>query len=252
MWRHRGLVPADVMLASYPRSGNTWTKFMLAELLTGSETDFCSEDEVVPFVGRHLRAKRLLPGGGRLVKTHEPYCKTYDQHRAIYLVRDVRDVALSFQKLRTAEGFADENFEEFLVRFVQGNVAGFGSWQAHVHSWLAAAEHGSDILIVHYEALIDDTILQLGDMARFLGISADDKRLREIAENNRPAKMRERKTPYSAKLMSMAVGDGTYNRWEKYYSESELALVEPSMEAMFQAGYTLKDAKTTELGVMGH
>ncbi len=64
--------------------------------------------------------------------------------------------------------------------------------------------------------------------------------------------MRERKTPYSAKLMSMAVGDGTYNRWEKYYSESELALVEPSMEAMFQAGYTLKDAKTTELGVMGH
>jgi hypothetical protein len=48
-WRHRGLKPADVMLASYPRSGNSWTKLMLAELLAGSaEVNSRSKEWLVP------------------------------------------------------------------------------------------------------------------------------------------------------------------------------------------------------------
>lgn len=213
---------------------------MLAELLTGSEVDFCSEDEVVPMVGRQLRARRTLPGDGRLIKTHEPYRRTYK--RAIYLVRDVRDVALSFRKLRTAEGFEDESFEVFLIRFVRGDIGGFGSWQAHVTSWLAAASnHNRDFLVVHYEELVDDTIAKLSDIARFLGVSANDTRLHEIAENNRPDKMRARKTPYSEERMSLTIGAGTYDHWRTRYTESELVLLEPAMQAMRQAGYIVGD-----------
>jgi hypothetical protein len=227
------------MLASYPRSGNTWTMFMLAELLTSTELDFCSAEEVVPIVGRHVHAKRPLPDDGRLIKTHEPYRRTYK--RAIYLVRDVRDVALSFRKLRFAEGFDDESFEDFLVRFVRGSIGGFGSWQAHVTSWLAAAsDPDSDILVVHYEELVDDTVIKLGDIARFLGVSVDDMRLCEIVENNRPDKMRDRRTPYSAERMSLTIGTGTYNQWRTRYSESELALLEPAMQTMRQAGYVVE------------
>jgi Sulfotransferase domain len=227
------------MLASYPRSGNTWTKFMLAELLTGSEVDFLSNEEVVPMIGRHLQAPCLLPGGGRLIKTHEPYRRDYT--RAIYLVRDVRDVALSFQKLRAVEGFDEEDIEDFLVRFVRGEVGGFGSWQAHVASWLGASDDGSDILVVHYEDLIDDTATQLAGMASFLGVSADDVRLHEIVDNNRPAKMRNRRTGYSEERMSVTVGSGRYNHWRTQYSESELALLEPTIKTMSRVGYVKDD-----------
>ena len=212
---------------------------MLAELLTGSEVDFSSNEEIVPMVGSHLRAPCLLPGGGRLIKTHEPYRTAYK--RAIYLVRDVRDVALSFYKLRAVEGFEEESFEGYLARFAHGEVAGFGSWQAHVTSWLAASEQSSEIQVFHYEELVDDTLTQLGEMARFLGLSADYTRLQQIVENNRPDKMRNRKTEYSDERMSVTVGAGTYNGWRTRYSEAELALLEPTMQAMSRAGYAAED-----------
>lgn len=247
MWRHRGIVPADVMLASYPRSGNTWTKFMLAELLTGAEVDFSSNEDVVPMVGLHRPAPRLLPGGGRLIKTHEPYHRVY--RRAIYLVRDVRDVALSFRKLRTVEGFEEESLQEFLARFAGGAVAGYGSWQAHVTSWLTASGLGAEILVVRYEELIDDTVAKLKEVTEFLGLAVDEERLRQIAGNNRPDKMRNRKTPYTDERMSVTVGAGTYNGWREKYTESDLALLEPAMEAMRLAGYAAEGDLAAEPGV---
>jgi hypothetical protein len=232
------------MIASYPRSGNTWTKFMLAELLTGSEVDFCSEDDVVPHIGRHLAARRTLPENGRLIKTHEPYRRVYK--RAIYLVRDVRDVALSFRKLRYAEGFDDESFDDFLTRFVKGDIGGFGSWQAHVDSWLAAASTpGRDILVVRYEEIVDDPVAKLREMAKFLGVPANDVRLCEIVENNRPGKMRDRKTPYSTERMKLTIGAGTYNNWQTQYSEPELVILEATMKTMRQAGYAVDDGIAT-------
>lgn len=250
MWRHRGLTPADVMLASYPRSGNTWTKFMLAELLTGSEVDFSSNEDVVPMVGLHSPAPRLLPGEGRLIKTHEPYHKVY--RRAIYLVRDVRDVALSFRKLRTVEGFEEESFEEFLARFVKGAVAGYGSWQAHVSSWLSASDLGAEVMVVRYEDLIDDTVAMLREIVDFLGLSVDDERLRQIAGNNRPDKMRNRKTPYTDERMSVTVGTGTYNGWRDKYTASDLARLQPAVAAMRLAGYVVEDDLAAEPGAASH
>ena len=32
---HRGLRAEDIFIASYPRSGNTWIRFVLADLATG-------------------------------------------------------------------------------------------------------------------------------------------------------------------------------------------------------------------------
>lgn len=123
------------MLASYPRSGNSWTKLMLAELLVGSaKIDGRSKEWFVPMVGQHRGAPGVLPNGGRLIKTHEPYNKAYA--RAIYLVRDVRDVVVSFRTLRTMEGFSEESFDDFLSRFAVGAIGGYGTWQEHVASWL--------------------------------------------------------------------------------------------------------------------
>ncbi|HKS75489.1 MAG TPA: hypothetical protein VJQ82_19930, partial [Terriglobales bacterium] len=36
--RHRGLGPRDTFVASYPRSGSTWLRFQLFELLTRRES----------------------------------------------------------------------------------------------------------------------------------------------------------------------------------------------------------------------
>ena len=180
---------------------------MLAELLTGSALDFRSHEAAVPIVGSHRAAPRIVPGGGRLIKTHEPYRRAY--RRAIYLVRDVRDVALSLHKMRAVYGFDDGSFDEFLASFSRGHLAGYGSWQTHVDSWLTAADSRSSILVIHYEDLIDNTVAKLGDMAKFLGAPANDAQLREVAANNQPTNMRNRPTAFSKERMSLTVGGGT-------------------------------------------
>src|SRR5579862_7415061 len=150
--RHRGFQPADVFVGSYPRSGSTWLRFMLLEILSGESSGFANTNEMLPDVGKHEAGAPVLPGGGRLIKTHEPFRKEY--RKAIYLVRDARDVALSEFAYQKALGLAGDDFETYLPRFLRGQVNPFGSWTAHVDSWMNAKDKGfADVLLVRFDEM---------------------------------------------------------------------------------------------------
>src|ERR1039458_1944252 len=123
--RHCGLDSADVLLASYPRSGQNWTRFLLYELLTRTPADFDTLEYVIPKIGAHGQAPALLPGCGRLIQTHEPWRKEYK--RAIYLVRDVRDVLLSDyawdDSLHLPAYFDIHNFDEYVLPWEIGRAS---------------------------------------------------------------------------------------------------------------------------------
>src|SRR5919199_2355406 len=93
MWKSRGLRDSDVLLASYPRSGSTWLRFMLYEVFTGRQSEFGRVLEVIPYLGNQAGAPPTLPEGGRVIKTHES--RSFGPARALYVVRDPRSVALS-------------------------------------------------------------------------------------------------------------------------------------------------------------
>ena len=92
-WQHRGLNDQDVLFASFERSGNTWLRFVLMEILTKDNAGFLNVNQILPEMGTHRESKPVLPNGGRFIKTHEQYRSEYK--RAIYLMRDLRDVMLS-------------------------------------------------------------------------------------------------------------------------------------------------------------
>src|SRR3954465_10432280 len=150
LWmRHRAFNPADVFTASYPRSGSTWLRFILVELLVGQSSGFKNVNQLSPDVGEHFSANALLPGAGRLIKTHELYLDSYE--KAIYLVRDPRDVAISEYAYQKALGVRSGNFEHFLNDFLRKGVNPFGLWTKHVNSWLEAAEaKRCQVLTVRY------------------------------------------------------------------------------------------------------
>src|ERR1700689_4773513 len=146
--RHLGLESTDVFLASYPRSGNTMLRFMLGEALSGVSSNFDQIQRIVPEIGVHGEAYPLVPGGGRLIKTHEPYRRKY--RRAIYIVRDVRDVMLSSFARESAMDLLDSAaLDRYIEPFMQGKMTRFGSWQAHVDGWMNSplAQTG-DLLVV--------------------------------------------------------------------------------------------------------
>ena len=165
LYRHRGCGPHDVILASYPKSGNTWLKFLLADVLLDSEPDFERSERAIPLLGRTAAGAAPLPGGGHLWKSHEPYSPLYRRRcpRAIYLVRDARDVAISEYHFLQRKGRFAGDLGRFLELFLAGRADGYGSWDAHVRSFTAGWRGEPEgRIIVRYEDMLADRAGALG------------------------------------------------------------------------------------------
>src|SRR5438445_9489388 len=132
LWlRHRGFRSSDVFLGSYPRSGSTWLRFTLFEMLTGRTANFESVNTSLRGPGTHRLALPVLPGNGRFLSTHE--CYRADYRKAIYLVRDIRDVVSSEFWFEKERGISYERCEDYLVHMLQGRKK-YGSWQDQFRS----------------------------------------------------------------------------------------------------------------------
>jgi hypothetical protein len=240
---HRHLSPTDVFVASYPKSGTTWTRFVLFEILSGLPAGFKTTNQLMTGIGQHTKGLRLLPGGGRLIGTHEQYRKDYG--RAIYVVRDARDVLLSeFAFLKALDYFRGD-LDEFISTFVFtcGSAYGYGPWQRHVSSWLdspiAATEN---LLVVRYEDLRQDPVHCFTRMAEFLRLDVAREKIELAVENNSLQKMREkeRKEPVRASIRGRFVRNGTVRGWVSQLSPAQVRLIEEHTgSALLRLGYTL-------------
>ena len=242
-YRRRGVRDADTVLASYPRSGNTWLKFMVAELLSGETVDFESSDDFVPELGRHQNARRLLPDRGRVIKTHEEYETVgLPDCRALYVVRDGRDVAVSEYFFRRRVGSFQGEFAAFLPQFLQGKVNSYGSWSDHVRSWVDSAHAG--LLVINYEELIADTVTQLAKLAEFLGIEpASAERLQSVVAHNSADTMRQKEqdSPVLQKQMRddiPFVRSATAGDWRNHFDSTLESLFEDEAgQVLAELGY---------------
>src|ERR1700751_2174698 len=92
--RNFAVYPDDTFVVSYPRSGNTWTRFLIANLLHPEEpATFLNIGRLVPDAEvQSSRYMRSIPSP-RVIKSHTYFDPRYP--RVIYIVRDPRDVAPS-------------------------------------------------------------------------------------------------------------------------------------------------------------
>lgn len=250
-YRHRGFETADIFLASYPKSGSTWLRFQLFEALTGDSAEFGSVNEAFRTVGEHLNAPRLLPGGGRLIGTHEQYRPAY--HKVVYLVRDVRNVALSQFPREKHMGVGPDTLDEYLLRLMTGRKR-HGAWHQHALSYLNSelAANGQ-LLVVHYEELRQNTEEVISRILDFFGIVVDRDAIRRAIANNSLEAMRMkedrvhslgmkvRRHPYkTSQEEGRFVRKGLVGGWRDKLTEQQLALIERyAGEALARLGYPL-------------
>jgi hypothetical protein len=228
LWaRHRNLHPADVFLASYPRSGSTWLRFMLLEILAGQASDFSNTNEMLPDVGKHSSGTPVLPGKGRLIKTHEPFRNEYE--KAVFLVRDPRDVALSEFAFHRALGLANDDFPSYLDQFLRSSVNPFGSWVSHTNSWLDAADtRRAKILPVNFERLKANPAMELERIVEFLGIPEIKHRIPVAIANNSVARMREKEKarPQRTSKNGNFIRSGSAGGWQSVLTPRQAQLIQ--------------------------
>jgi len=204
-----------VWLASYPKSGNTWVRAFLANLVANradpvplDELARYAEDEANPELFSMLAGKpstqldigeiaELRPQvhaaiaqraqGTRFVKTHN-MAGSFDGHPlhnwqvsagAVCVVRNPLDVAVSMTH------HFGLTIDEAIERLGDENVATvndalfvsqvLGSWSMHVKGWADMAN--ASVLVLRYEDLLDKPAKQFAKIAKLVGLGQDRNRV---------------------------------------------------------------------------
>lgn len=223
------IYPDDTFIVSYPRSGNTWLRFLIGGLVFQSEISFENMELFVPDIHRcthpHLES---LPRP-RYLKSHFPYDPRYP--RVIYLVRDPRDVAVSYYQFLVKFRRTEKTFDQFIMDFVTNQTA-YGGWGNHLSSWRQHRDqvpHG--ILFVRYEDLLADTYKALCTICVFLGIEPEKERLLEVIENNQFSKMQEKERQAGeislfkdSDRTIQFIRQGTTGQWRTHLTQSQASM----------------------------
>ena len=109
------------------------------------------ESRVAEIYFNYDHVMRRLPRP-RILKSHEAFAPRYP--RVIYIVRDPRDVAVSFYhhniKWRTIA--EDYPIDDFIPGFIAAQYDPWaGSWGDNVKSWISMRQGSSNFLLVRYE-----------------------------------------------------------------------------------------------------
>ena len=191
--RNLRVFPDDVFLVSYPKSGNTWTRFLIANLVfPEKQPDFANLNELIPDPeGLSKRHLENMPRP-RYIKSHQYFDPRYK--KLIYIVRDPRDVVLSefhFDIKRRAIS-EDYPLQQFVSRFVRGELNHpYGTWGENAASWFYTRRQGPQFLLVRYESLQSQAIDEMEKIAEFLGVSADPERIAFAIQQSSADRMRE-------------------------------------------------------------
>jgi hypothetical protein len=257
-----------VWLASYPKSGNTWLRAFLHNYITQPATPHsinrlhelsASECNAVFYRKYDPRpasqystrdVQRMRPAVQEdltrlhddlvFIKTHNarlnfhdvPLCTPAVTAGAIYIVRDPRDVAISYSAytglgIDAVIGLMGE--KNAAIQSTDTQVFEFlSSWSNHVTSWMGQAKK----ILVRYEDLLAEPETAFGKVVRFLGDEhPSQERLRRAIEFSSFGALstQEAADGYAANAPNSAAAffrQGRAGQWREILSAAQIERIE--------------------------
>jgi hypothetical protein len=170
----------DTFLVSYPRSGNTWLRFLVANALSaGADVSFANIEDLVPDIYLAADSTLLQLPRPRILKSHEPF--------------EPRDVALSYYHFHLKWRRIDDGYplDEYVAGFVQGHWDRYGTWESHVKSWLDGKDSDLGFLLFRYEDLLSDPLKSLRQISDLLQLTVPDAAAERAIQLSSANRMRE-------------------------------------------------------------
>ena len=276
--RRHEVWPDDIFLVSFPKSGNTWTRFLLGNLMNpDNPVGFAAIESVVPDIAAFPRADFRKLKRPRLIKSHDCFDPRY--RRVVYIIRDPRDVAVSLFYYAKKVKNIDDSFslDAFVTRMLVPGRSYNGTWGEHAGSWLVNATniaefsihgngarahaagsaptdppgargHGREFLLVRYEDLLADAHAGLRGIAEFLGLDPTPERIQTAVERSSADSMRKLesaqnlqwKTTRETRKDIPFVRQAKSGQWRTALSANSIAEIESAWGHLMRlAGYEL-------------
>lgn len=164
----RTLHSDDIFVVSFPKSGNTWVRFLLANMIKGNgEVTFLTINDYVPGI-YNFKGKINKKKSGRFIKTHDYFFDCYP--KSIYIYRDYRDVVISYYHYLKGHN----QFRGSLSEFIRSDQlkTDFGTWEEHVSAAINFRnEFPQRILFVGFDELKHAPEKTVKRMAEFCRLS---------------------------------------------------------------------------------
>jgi Sulfotransferase domain len=186
-----------VWIASYPKSGNTWIRFLVCNLIFGPQDSAAALNHLAADLHELRELPQPLPAR-LLLKTHFQFSDQMplaaESARAIYIVRHPADTMLSnfYYCRRSGAGDADDRgaLDRYVDHFLQARgdsrwaKLGMGTWESNVNSWIGSPRP-FPVLPLRYEDLLADPIAAANRVREFLRLDCSDQEVaRAIAASS--------------------------------------------------------------------
>ncbi|XP_074519241.1 sulfotransferase 1C2 [Halichoeres trimaculatus] len=189
--------PSDLLIATYPKAGTTWTQEIVDLLLHNGDADVCRRAPTPvrsPFLeicspppipsGLDLLRKMEPP---RVIKTHLPFQLVppgfwENKCKAIYVARNAKDNLVSyfyFDKMNQTQPEPGP-WEGYIQKFMRGELS-WGSWYDHVKDyWTEKEKH--NILYLFYEDMKENPRREVERIMKYLDLTLSDDIIDRIVE----------------------------------------------------------------------
>lgn len=184
---------ADAFLASYPKSGRTWFRFILSNYFNiaaglGRDVTLHSMFGIVPnFAPDEARGIRAFEFQDRpkdlpvILVSHNSYKRrVFLNAPVIFMVRDPRDVLVSAYFHATRH---KHRYDADMASFLADPGHGLPRLVDYLNGW-AAGLPGHRHLLLSYERLSDDPEAATARALRFLGQPVDEKAVTQAVERS--------------------------------------------------------------------
>lgn len=201
--------PQVIWLASYPKSGNTWVRFLLANLIHGRIEESRLIHEITPVLERGIRPHQMHGSRKNFIKTHIAFNNGLpfldNTVGALYIVRNPIDVLASnlnyFLLTRNIpEDLSDHEIAEISGQYIEKYISHqgdsrwlkiqYGSWISHVESWIGTS-HPFNVWLLRYEDLHADPVTALTTLCQNFSLDKAEEDIRVAVENSTFDRMRE-------------------------------------------------------------
>jgi hypothetical protein len=213
----------DIFIVSYPKSGNTWLRFIIANLLNSNNEiiNFHNVSNYVPEMGVQDNLISTLQRP-RKIKSHATYNPKFS--KVIYLIRDPRDVYVSYYHYSKKSLAQNIDFSSFLRR----NDIYPCRWHTHVESWL---NKSNIFALIKYEDLLEDPFKEISKIAKDIcGFQPSESKVRSAINCSSLENMKAienkfgrpfRSETHKTKAPKTFVRKGIHGDWENYFSNED-------------------------------